>query len=102
MKKILIATGIYPPDIGGPATYAKLLADHWGADADVLTYTRTLRLIPKPFRQIIYFFKAWRRAGRADVVLALSTLGVGFSAALVARWRGKPLVVRVAGDRAWE
>jgi len=25
--KILIATGIYPPDIGGPAKYAKSLAE---------------------------------------------------------------------------
>ena len=100
--KILIATGIFPPDIGGPAVYAKLLADHWGGNAIVVTYSPALRKVPKPFRQLVYFFKVWRAAARTDLVYSLSPLGTGIASAIVARWRGKPFVVRVAGDRAWE
>ena len=98
MQKILITTGIFPPDIGGPATYAKLLADHFGEDASVLTYSPFLRKIPQPLRFFIFLFKTWRASRKVDVVYALSPLGTGVAAALV----GKPFVVRVAGDRAWE
>lgn len=98
MQKILIATGIYPPDIGGPATYAKLIADHFGDDAKVVTYTRLLRKIPQPFRKMIFFIKLWRASRQANMIYALSPLGTGVATALL----GKPFVVRVAGDRAWE
>ncbi|MEK7616306.1 MAG: glycosyltransferase family 4 protein [Patescibacteria group bacterium] len=98
MKKILIATGIFPPDIGGPATYAKLLADHFGDDVHVMTYTAGLRKIPWPLRQVIFFFRLWRASRDVDVIYSLSPLGTGIAAALL----GKPFVVRVAGDRAWE
>lgn len=39
--KVLIATGIYPPDIGGPATYAVQLFEHLpkrGIEVEVATY----------------------------------------------------------------
>lgn len=98
MQKILITTGIYPPDIGGPATYAKLLADHWGQDAIVLTFTPFLRALPLPLRHIVFAWRVWRASRRSDLIYALSPLGTGVVSALM----GKPLVVRVVGDRAWE
>ena len=39
--RILIATGIYPPDIGGPATYTKELAEELpkrGVSVQIITY----------------------------------------------------------------
>ena len=53
--KILIATGIYPPDIGGPATYSKLLKEELskrGLKVDILTYgpAGISRKIPKGLR----------------------------------------------------
>ncbi len=39
--KILLATGIYPPDIGGPATYVRHLAQELtkrGTEVTVVTY----------------------------------------------------------------
>ncbi len=96
MKRILIATGIYPPDIGGPATHAKLLAD--GLGARVVTYTPFLRKIPTPLRQVIFFFKTWYASRKSDLIYALSPLGTGVASALT----GKSFFVRVAGDRAWE
>lgn len=102
MKKLLIATGIYPPDIGGPATYAKLLADHFGADAMVVTYSPLLRKVPTPLRQLIYLLNVWSASRQANVIYSLSPLGTGIASALVARWRRRKFFVRVAGDRAWE
>ena len=97
MQKILITTGIFPPDIGGPATYAKMLVDHM-SEAKVLTYSRRLRTIPSPLRQLMFLFKTWRASRDVDMIYALSPLGTGIAAALTR----KPFVVRVAGDRAWE
>lgn len=40
-KKIIIATGIFPPDIGGPATYSRLIAEEFskqGESVVVVTY----------------------------------------------------------------
>ncbi len=40
--KIVLATGIYPPDIGGPATYSSALAEQLhakGHDVTVIAYT---------------------------------------------------------------
>ena len=40
--KILIATGIFPPDIGGPATYADKLCQHLpalGCQVSVVSYS---------------------------------------------------------------
>lgn len=102
MARLLITTGIYPPDIGGPATYAKMLVDHWGDRVMVVTYTKGLRRVPKPFRQLIYFLKTWSAAARTDAIYSLSPLGTGVASAVVAKWRKKKFFVRVAGDRAWE
>ena len=41
-KNILLATGIYPPDIGGPATYTKTLCEElprFGWEVKVVTYS---------------------------------------------------------------
>lgn len=104
MARILITTGIYPPDIGGPATYAKQLADGLAPEYEVkvLAYSHVVPWMPKPFRQITYALKAWRLARHSDIVYALSTMSVGVASALAARWAGKKFFVRVAGDRAWE
>ena len=42
-KKVLIVTGIYPPDIGGPASYARTLAQRLSKDYDVKIPTENIR-----------------------------------------------------------
>src|SRR3989344_3451656 len=85
-KKILIATGIYPPDIGGPATYSKLLADELSKhnfNVSVLSFGE-VRKLPKVLRHIIYFFKVWRRGKKADIIFAQDPVSVGLPAVLAA------------------
>ncbi len=53
--RLLIATGLYPPDIGGPATYTKFLEKHlasFGVEYEVLPYT-IVRKYPRVVRHII-------------------------------------------------
>ncbi len=104
MNKILIATGLYPPQIGGPATYTKLLNDSLpslGFEVTVVNFGDVLHL-PKIIRHIIYFVKIFRSARGVDCIYALDPVSVGFPTALVARMLRKRFIVRIAGDYAWE
>lgn len=102
--KLLIATGLYPPQSGGPATYTKLLEERLparGIEVSVLPFS-SVRHLPKVFRHAAYFFICLRMARRMDIVFAQDTVSVGAPAALAAMFAGKKFLVRVPGDYAWE
>ena len=102
--RILIATGVYPPESGGPATYAKLLEERLPAlsfSVSVLPFSR-VRHLPKVVRHAAYFWKCFKMACAADAVYALDTVSVGLPSALAAKLAGKKFLVRVPGDYAWE
>jgi glycosyltransferase involved in cell wall biosynthesis len=104
MKKILIATGVYPPESGGPATNTKLLEDTLparGFTVSVLPF-RTVRHLPIGVRHLAYMLRLKSMARQADCVYAQDAVSVGLPAVLVAKWLHKPLIVRVPGDYAWE
>lgn len=101
---ILVATGLYPPESGGPATYAALLKDclpAYGFNVSVLPFSSVRRQLPG-IRHAMYFWKCFTRALRADVVYAQDTVSVGFPAALAALFARRIFLVRVPGDYAWE
>ena len=59
MKNILIVTGIYPPDIGGPARYAKNLKQAFegqGHTVGVKTYGIE-KYLPTGIRHFLFFLK---------------------------------------------
>jgi glycosyltransferase involved in cell wall biosynthesis len=107
---ILVATGIYPPSVGGPATYSKLLHDvlpghaaKAGLDIQVKIYSfDEVRHLPKIIRHISYFFGCLSRLWRADIVFAQDTVSAALPALLAAKLSRKPFLVRVPGDYAWE
>jgi glycosyltransferase involved in cell wall biosynthesis len=102
--KILIATGIYPPDIGGPATYAKFLAVELpkkSIDVEVLSFGE-VRKYPKIFRHLIYFFRILRMSRGVDVIFTQDPVSTGLPVILASFINGKKVVMRVAGDYAWE
>lgn len=102
--KILIATGLYPPDIGGPATYTVFLEKclpRFGISYEVLPY-RTVRRYPKIIRHLVYFLTLVRRARGVDVLYALDTVSVGLPVLLASVVTRTPYLLRVPGDYAWE
>src|SRR3989344_143944 len=104
MKKVLIATGIFPPDIGGPATYSKLLADKLperGFEVVVANFGE-VRALPKVIRHVAYFFKVLWHARGCDVIYAQDPVSVGLPAMLAAKLLGKKFYLKVVGDYAWE
>jgi glycosyltransferase involved in cell wall biosynthesis len=100
----LIATGIYPPDIGGPATYAKGL---YGAlslhnpRTHVFTYGIEKKM-PTGVRHFVTFLKFMVAMPFVDAVIALDTFSVGFPAVLAAVILRKKVIVRIGGDFLWE
>ncbi len=117
MKKIILATGIFPPDIGGPALYCQKLAEYFfsgGAEVLVFTYGKRFsgsdkyrifgisRLWPYGLRQAVYFLKLAARAGKSDAILAFDSLGAGLPAVLSGKLFGNKVVIRMGGDFIWE
>jgi glycosyltransferase involved in cell wall biosynthesis len=102
--RLLIATPLYPPEIGGPATYVKFLEENLPKDDFELTVVTfgEVKHLPYIIRHIVFFWKVFKRAKNADMVYALDPLGVGIPAGFAAKLRGKKFLLRIAGDRAWE
>jgi glycosyltransferase involved in cell wall biosynthesis len=104
LHRILICTGIYPPDIGGPATYSQLLKDELpkrGFEVRILSFGE-VRKFPKIIRHIIYFFKVLKKAFSADIIYAQDPVSVGLPSVLAAKILNKKFLLKVVGDYAWE
>lgn len=118
--KIVIASGIYPPDIGGPATYSQLIAEEFrkkGHDVSVICYSdtpavagqekgrdvvRILRKYSKPIRYFLYFWNLLKLAKDADMIYAQGPLGAGLPAMWVKKILKKKFIIKIVGDYAWE
>ncbi len=102
--RILIATGIYPPDIGGPAQYAlnvEKVWKEWGHQVEVKTF-RVERALPSGFRHVFYFFKCIPAAFRADLIFILDTWSAALPAVFLGWLLRKKIIIRTGGDFLWE
>lgn len=102
--KILIATGLYPPEVGGPATYSKTLFEELpkrGFSVAVLPFSE-VRSWPKVLRHVLYFLKCFWRGRSAEIIYAQDPVSVGLPALLVAKLFRKKFLLKVVGDYAWE
>jgi len=103
-KKVLLATPLYPPDIGGPATYATMLERFLplsGVDLTVVAFTPYRRFV-KGISHLLYAVALFSHARHAETIFALDPVSVGVPALLVARLLGKKFIIKVVGDYAWE
>jgi putative flippase GtrA/glycosyltransferase involved in cell wall biosynthesis len=112
---ILIATGIYPPDIGGPATFAQKIAKSF-AENDIgiriLTYSNekdedNICHIRKDqniiARYAKYFWKIYRSMEWFDLLYSFDITSVGLPCALIKTIAPeKKLIIRLGGDIQWE
>lgn len=102
--RIVIATGIYPPEVGGPSYYAKGLEDALrglGHDVAVIIYG-DLRRYPMGLSHLLYFLRIFPRLAKTDAVIALDTASVAIPARLACAIRRVPFVIRTGGDFVWE
>ncbi|MEK9181285.1 MAG: glycosyltransferase family 4 protein, partial [Patescibacteria group bacterium] len=115
---IVFASGTYPNEIGGMATFVRNLAHGFfaaGNKVSVLAYANQdgvknegfpIRLISRRggalARYLRYFLALWRLSDGADAIYAQDLVSSGFPAAAVSLLTGRPLVVRLGGDFLWE
>jgi glycosyltransferase involved in cell wall biosynthesis len=102
--KVLVATGLYPPEIGGPATYSVLLEQGlstFGVEPIILPFS-SVRKYPKIIRHLVYAFKVYRKAFGVSTIIALDPISVGVPAMIAAFFTQRKLVIKVVGDYAWE
>lgn len=102
--QITIATGLYPPEIGGPATYAAMLENElpqYGFTIKTVPFS-VVRQYPKIIRHLVYTWKLWQASRGSGIIYALDPTSVGLPALVVASVRRKPFLVRLGGDYAWE
>lgn len=101
---VLIATGLFPPDIGGPATYSQLLMSELpgrGIDVSVLSYG-SVRHLPKGVSHLTYFLHLLFKGFRADIIFAQDPVSVGLPSLIAAKLLHKRFIVKIVGDYAWE
>lgn len=111
---VLIVSGIWPPDVGGPASHAPEAAGELrarGHGIEVLTtadsspapaaYTVhwVSRRIPIGLRHLATAWRIARTARRADVVYSTGMLGRSAAGASLAR---RPLVLKLTSDPVFE
>jgi glycosyltransferase involved in cell wall biosynthesis len=114
--RIALPTGIFPPDIGGPASYVPRIAEALvarGHAVEIVTLAddpaaeerfsfpvhrirRGMARIPRMLQTISTIAIA---AGKADLIYAN---GLFIEAAIAAALAQKPLVMKIVGDWAWE
>jgi len=122
--KIVLATGIYPPDIGGPATYVSNLAAELSKNVEVVvvSYQRERGPFGKaqdkkgkgenwevvgvkkgfPILRWFSYANALKKVGKnADIVYAFSSVSCGVPLWLSGLKKPKR-VLRLGGDFGWE
>lgn len=108
--KVLITTGIFPPDIGGPARMVEQLAKDLtlkGLKITVLAFgkedgqNRSYQVI-KILSKLKFLWQLFRLSKRTDIIYTFDLYTAGFFSWLISLIRNKKLVIRFAGDSAWE
>jgi glycosyltransferase involved in cell wall biosynthesis len=112
--KVVVVSGIWPPDVGGPASHAPALADALlaaGHAVEVVTTAAAApearvyrvrwvsRTRPVPLRHLAVVREVARAARGADRVYATSMVRRAALGAAIAR---RPLVVKLVSDEAFE
>lgn len=102
--KIVIASGAYPPMVGGSAHYTYNLEKTFqelGHSVSVLSFKLEHKL-PIGIRHFWFFLRALFVFPLADFILILDTFSAGVPATAAANLLGKKSILRIGGDSLWE
>ncbi len=114
--KIVLATPLYPPEIGGPATYTKELAERLrdNHEVTIVAFATTSEKIPGtklitiskqrplPIRLAKFTWELFKAARYADIIYVQNAVAAGLPAALVHMVTRVPVVLKFVGDESWE
>ncbi len=115
--RILVTVGIFPPDIGGPATFvpkiAKYFQDELNYEIDVLTLSdsknlnikddfsvkRINRNLPIIYRWLKTIFTIYKLGRNKDLIFVN---GLGTEATIANIFLKKKIIRKIVGDPVWE
>lgn len=116
--KILLAAGIFFPDIGGPAIHVRQIAERLakeGFDVQVVAYgddpshtkfdfqvARVSRKWPKVLQWLFYLALVIRYSAFSRLIYAFDPTAAGVLARIGASIFNRPFLIRVGGDPIWE
>lgn len=114
--KILITSAIWPPEIGGPATYAEELVQRLKSQHDIsvavfadnpqkidgVKITPVRKKSPLLIRQVKFLKTIISLAKKTDLIYAQNAMAVGVPSLIASRISHKPLIIKFVGDNAWE
>ncbi|MEY2640752.1 MAG: hypothetical protein RL150_145 [Candidatus Parcubacteria bacterium] len=116
--KIVLAAGVFFPDVGGPSIHVEKIAGAlsdagvtvivvaYGDDPQEKKFPFTVHRVSRSHRSILrwlrYFFILMRVARDADCLYAFDPTAAGMPAALVASVMRKKFIIRIGGDPIWE
>ena len=117
-RKIILATGIFYPDVGGPAIHVRKIAERLceeGFEVVVVAYgenkepdnfpfkvVRISRGSPKIFQWFFYFLEVLKTSFRASLLYAFDPTAAGLGASVASLFLRKPFIIRIGGDPIWE
>jgi len=115
--KILVTVGIFPPDIGGPATFVPEIVNHLqnehNYEIDILTLSEKQNLkikdelsvykidrnLPLPYRWVSTVLKIHKLAKDKDLIFVN---GLGTETTIANIFLKKKIVRKIVGDPVWE
>lgn len=119
-KSVLIASGIFPPDSGGPSIHSFNFLKGFSANGiktAVVTYSdadkypptdeknsviRISRKIPFGLRHFLYFIKLFSASVGFGAIYAQDATAAGFPAMIVSKLLKRRFYLRIGGDILWE
>ena len=115
---IIIASEIFPPDSGGPATFvvnlipqlqkaghAVKLITYGDLEIKIKEYSFEVIRIPRKNLAVKFFkytLKLLKSAKDADVIFCQGPIASGLPALIVKKLTGKKVIMKIVGDVAWE
>lgn len=116
--KILLAAGVFYPDVGGPAIHVVKIAERlskegfrpivvcYGDDPSNKFFSfevkRISRKYPKFLQWPLYFLTILKAAINSKIIYAFDPTAAGLPACIAAGIFRKPFLIRVGGDPIWE
>jgi len=116
--RILLATGVFYPDVGGPAIHVVKIAERlvaegfrpvvvsYGDDGDNKQFPfkikRISRSYPKSLQWLLYFLVVFKEAINSKVVYAFDPTAAGVPVCFASYLLRKPFIIRIGGDPIWE
>lgn len=111
--KILLATPVYPPEIGTVPTYVEKLSKHLASRHALTTvaYTSMRNAVegklygiskrwPLVIRLFLFFITIIRNRHNTDILYAVNAMAAGLPGALACKLTQIPLVIRYLGDES--